>query len=198
MSNTSSAVGLIIEQAARFKERHTLRDVPFLFEGSADERSRGLFIFPRTEDDNTKFSAIRPYSETVVFGYGFYPSREEANTIIKELGLETLSGIFSVNSIHGESVAYFFKMSGTNIFLIVTINVRYGDIAYSIMEGTPSERCNNRPRSPRSSEIEKYLENPSGWISEELPILLEKPPSLADIHKAQQKLRLYSYVSPYN
>lgn len=171
-----------------------------LWQGTEDERRRGLFFEPRKEDDGTDLTAIHPFSETSLFGLtnplplpmeggtrlsnGTYaessPLELPYQRLVEALGIKPLARAFAVNGHQGECGAFYFPMTWgkeKDLYFKVEINTRYGDLYYSFFQGDPELSCSLRPRAPRQHEFDEYFRarregGPRTWGAKELPNII--------------------------
>jgi hypothetical protein len=198
-------------------------DVPgrqTLWQGSEDERARGLFY-----DDGTEFTKIRPFSETIQlmltppipdghfrFKDGSYtdtsPLELPYQRLMDGLSLGPLDRVFAVKNHLGECGAYFFPMlrwGQENLYFVVEINARYGDISCTFFQGDPEVRCALRTRGPRTHEVEEYFSSRASWGAKECPHIIPitysvtgstpawtnpQPIELRDVLKANNTLKV--------
>lgn len=169
-----------------------------LWQGSEDERAKGMFFDDRKEDDGTEFTVVRPFTESIVLreglplpgegnlrlANGIYtdssPAEMSYQRFVEALHLGPLALVFAVKSHQGECGAYFFPMTWgqqENLYFVVEINARYGGISYTFFQGDPEVRCALRTRGPRPHEANAYFaQRRSGgdgsWGAKECPHII--------------------------
>lgn len=139
--------------------------------GTEEERRRGMFISPFTEeDDNTEFSSIRSYTmSTNLWDKVMLPSSGPVridNDVVVDvdpnelpyrafvagLGVKPCSRIFIVGGGPGSSehAMFCFPLHGESNFLIVLFGGRYYEKQAHFLQGDPAEYAAARKRQPRN------------------------------------------------
>lgn len=161
--------------------------------GTLDERNKGMFSMDRAEyDGDEDLTSIRSWSETVPLRDLVLPSthgrRMNGGTYVDSdpcemayqliaisLCLQPASRIFAIKTRQGDGAMFCFPMawgSQKDLYLIVTINGRYGDLESFFFQGDVAAYAKLKVRGPRCHEVDAFYEDRDNWGPIEAPALL--------------------------
>lgn len=164
-----------------------------LWEGSLEEREKGMFFCDREENDGDEdLTAIRPWSRTIPLleglvlpnpssykmSDGMYvdsdPRELPYQLILSSLEVRPASKIFAVKTRQGEGAMFCFPMiwgPQKDLYLVVTVNGRYGDLEAFFFQGDVTAYAKREVRRPRHHEVDEFFANRGAWGPIEIPTL---------------------------
>ena len=157
--------------------------------GTAEERQKGFCYDNATTEDGSQYTNIRTYTKSIPLDVVYtdhrdvleghhitsHPHELAYQAMVLGMGLQPCSRIFILKGTQGpEQAMYCFPLvwgAQKDLYLLVTIDSRYGDRAQCLFQGDVAAYAATRKRGPRMAEVGDFLKNKDQWPLHEVPLV---------------------------